>query len=538
MRKSFFIIVLSLSFLLLLLPGTGTSPATHSARAQDGNTGAEACDTLISQALERSANVCAGLGRNEACLGYPTVSAVLANPAAVFEARGDIAAVTDFETLITRPIDPDTGDWGIVMMDIQADLPENTDGSVRLLLFGGAELEPATDMVVDNRPTCAVTNDSPNNLNLRTGPNTVYPAVDVFDQGDTLSAYGRNTRGDWLLSNRGWVYAPLTTPGCDIENELPPITNASEQYVAPMQAFTLRMDETAQCNAAPTGMMVQTPAGQTANLMVNNVELRIGSTAFIRLEDGNRTLTVANLEGNVKVKAAGFDRAVPLGAEVSIPLRPEDEAAPTGYPDNPRPLSETITAASPELFKQLPEVVRLPDRYEPPVADLRPGEDDPRPVSDPRPADDPTDPRPGEWGACGSCDSCNGPRGQCVLSPDGRCVWDPTRCSNADVGPAPTATPAPTASLNATDQNCFVNDVLTVVADYTSSDGAFLDSASVTVDIVDTVIAYEYVTPNATTSNVQMQFKCANDGMTDVTVSGSDSQGRSVSTTFQIHVQP
>lgn len=37
---------------------------------------------------------------------------------------------------------------------------------------------------------------------------------------------------------------------------------------------------------------------------------------------------------------------------------------------------------------------------------------------------------PGEgWGACGSCDSCGYPAEQCVLSPDGACIWDPGRCS-------------------------------------------------------------------------------------------------------------
>jgi hypothetical protein len=34
----------------------------------------------------------------------------------------------------------------------------------------------------------------------------------------------------------------------------------------------------------------------------------------------------------------------------------------------------------------------------------------------------------GEWGACGSCDTCGHP-GECVVSPDGQCVWNPQTCA-------------------------------------------------------------------------------------------------------------
>ncbi len=43
------------------------------------------------------------------------------------------------------------------------------------------------------------------------------------------------------------------------------------------------------------------------------------------------------------------------------------------------------------------------------------------------PGGDPTPP-PG-WGPCGSCQSCGGPADECVLSPEGQCLWDPTFCS-------------------------------------------------------------------------------------------------------------
>jgi len=42
--------------------------------------------------------------------------------------------------------------------------------------------------------------------------------------------------------------------------------------------------------------------------------------------------------------------------------------------------------------------------------------------------DEPDHP-PGGWGQCGSCDTCGHP-GECVISPDGACVWDPATCAD------------------------------------------------------------------------------------------------------------
>ena len=39
----------------------------------------------------------------------------------------------------------------------------------------------------------------------------------------------------------------------------------------------------------------------------------------------------------------------------------------------------------------------------------------------------------GGWGPCGSCDTCGHP-GECVTSPDGQCLWDPSTCGTAGPG--------------------------------------------------------------------------------------------------------
>ena len=40
----------------------------------------------------------------------------------------------------------------------------------------------------------------------------------------------------------------------------------------------------------------------------------------------------------------------------------------------------------------------------------------------------PEEPPSGGWGPCGSCDTCGFPAEECVTSPEGTCLWDPTTC--------------------------------------------------------------------------------------------------------------
>lgn len=394
--------IVKLFGLLLLLAVVATVPlATTQSQDEDST----ACDDLIDAALSEIANICTGIGINEACYGSPTVSAVLRDESMFFEAAGDMVPVTALETVITRPIDPDTGEWGIVVMDIQADLPDSTDEAVRLLLYGGVEIEPAA--VYDT--ACTITNGE-GSVNIYAGPGQDYATVDVWDAGATLAATGRSEDESWYLTASGWVAADGVAASCDMA-ELPPASSTGITYAAPMQAFTVQMDEEARCEAAPAGILVQTPEGQTAHLMVNNVELSIGSTAFISLrtdetaaEEGTQALTISNLEGTVSVFAQHERQEIGPGYETKVQVR---HGRPVAPPPPPAEVAGPVVRArlhSPHL----PNLVRtgefrgvrrpghneiLPPR---PPADPPPGAADPPPADDgPRP-DDAGPPPPGD----------------------------------------------------------------------------------------------------------------------------------------------
>jgi hypothetical protein len=57
------------------------------------------------------------------------------------------------------------------------------------------------------------------------------------------------------------------------------------------------------------------------------------------------------------------------------------------------------------------QTLRVPSQYVPPA--------EPVPVA-PQP-----ETSTGGWGGCGSCNTCGYDSSQCVLSPEGQCLWDP-----------------------------------------------------------------------------------------------------------------
>lgn len=319
MKQTHFWLLLGVLVLIALANPITTQPSSH---AQDD---ALACDTLIQQAIAEVANICSGIGRNEACYGNGPVSAVLRDDSFFFEVPGDIIPVEHIETLITRPANPEQGEWGIVLMDIQADLPDSSDGAVRLLFYGGVTVN---NQVAVNAPTstCSLTNSSANNINIRSGPATSFSAVDILDQGASLSALGRNEDGSWLYTEQGWVAASVVEADCEIA-DLTVTTGVATVVTAPMQAFTVQMSDKATCQAAPAGLLIQSPKGETAKLVINNVELSVGSTAYISLRHDNHRLTISNLEGQVKVTAATTTRAVRPGNQTSIRFNDEGQAS-------------------------------------------------------------------------------------------------------------------------------------------------------------------------------------------------------------------
>ncbi|MEZ4671266.1 MAG: hypothetical protein R3E39_25455 [Anaerolineae bacterium] len=106
---------------------------------------ADSCPALVQRALTTVADVCAGLGRNEACYGNDhleaQLDAMLSQP---FVEPADRTPVESIRSLQTFPLDEQNGTWGVAFLQIQANLPETLPGqSVKFILYGDVTLQNA-----------------------------------------------------------------------------------------------------------------------------------------------------------------------------------------------------------------------------------------------------------------------------------------------------------------------------------------------------------------------------------------------------------
>lgn len=94
---------------------------------------------------------------------------------------------------------------------------------------------------------------------------------------------------------------------------------ASDTHRAPMQAFRLETNITGlECDDVPeSGMLVQAPADTEINLQINDVEVKVGSSALLQIEGGD--LNVDTIEGYVQVTAAGTSEVAGEGVSVRVP---------------------------------------------------------------------------------------------------------------------------------------------------------------------------------------------------------------------------
>ncbi|MCU0511206.1 MAG: hypothetical protein MUE40_01415 [Anaerolineae bacterium] len=108
--------------------------------------GQSACPAIVETALAAVDTLCAAAGRNEACYGNVALTAE-AQPDAVdfrFQHTGDIVSVSAIRRLTLQPMDEAAGVWGLVVMRLQADIPETLPGqNVTFVLFGDVTLENA-----------------------------------------------------------------------------------------------------------------------------------------------------------------------------------------------------------------------------------------------------------------------------------------------------------------------------------------------------------------------------------------------------------
>src|SRR5262245_17725508 len=84
---------------------------------------ADVCTAIVRAAVESTALECADVQIGEACYGSAALEIETADDNA-FTRPGDVTNITAVESLRSRSLDVESGEWGVAVMRAQANAPE------------------------------------------------------------------------------------------------------------------------------------------------------------------------------------------------------------------------------------------------------------------------------------------------------------------------------------------------------------------------------------------------------------------------------
>jgi hypothetical protein len=353
--KRFFFV----GFTLLTAVAVAQAPAT------------DVCTTIVRSALQAANSACAGTGRNQVCYGNVLGEAVPADGVTDlrFENVGDIAPVTQIKALQLSPLNEAANQWGVALMQLQANLPDTLPGqNVTFLLFGDVTIENAVESSAHIPAT------APTGVNVRDHASMNAAVLGALVEGEVVDITGKhvNKAGEtWLRitydshrTRTGWVYGPLFSVAFDQISDVAP----GSLVMNPMQAFYFRsgIGRTTCAEAPDSGVIVQTPKGAgLVNFRVNGVDITLGSTAL--LSGSNGDFSVALLEGTGFVESDGVLRQLVPGSETSVHMDPPVGAAEPApnVPSMPEPISRERFTVVQDVLSLAPREVRIPEPAKP-----------------------------------------------------------------------------------------------------------------------------------------------------------------------------
>jgi hypothetical protein len=252
---------------------------------------ASECSELVQTALESAEDNCSELGRNELCYGFDNVQARFITEVAedYFTHISDRSPVADLVSVQTLPMDTDLGDWGVAVMNLQANVPNSIPGqNVTFVLMGNVELENEVapeDVFV---PSDGIEiHLAVNSANLRSGAGLDFNVIGGVGRNETIIADGISENEEWLrvVKNEqpAWLNRTLIVDDPEIDN-LPILT---DDLHTPMQAFYLRTGiGQPECLEAPNDvLLVQSPENIEIELSINGAQVRLGSSGAFRVVD-------------------------------------------------------------------------------------------------------------------------------------------------------------------------------------------------------------------------------------------------------------
>jgi hypothetical protein len=324
---------LLLTILILLVSGIATSTV----QAQGG--GNDACPAFVTSALSSVDDLCDRMDRNTACYGHNRVDATfwLPQESDIFSSPADRVNLIDLQTIATAPLNAQSEEWGVALLNLQANLPQTLPGqAVTLLLMGDTTVVNAVqpeDAISPATPVSAVTVSG---SNLRSRPTTAANIVGSVPTGTDLTLVGVNDSRNWyeiVMDDGGnaWIYGELVNvTDFNLLTALP-VTFGSDSGMryGPMQAFYFTTGlGRPQCNEAPDALVIQSTELAEVTLNVNELEIQLGSTIVLTTTPSNnnteQAMVIVLVEGELRTTVNGrLVRLTRPGQGIAVTLNRE-----------------------------------------------------------------------------------------------------------------------------------------------------------------------------------------------------------------------
>lgn len=297
----------------------------------------QTCAAIIQAAVASTVLECENLAPGQVCYGNAFVE-IESDADLEFDRRGARADVNDVQVLRSNPMSLERGEWGMAVLDVSANKPEQT---VTYVVVGDVEIENTSEtteqvLLLDARVR-EVTG-----ANVRALPSEDSELVTRLLSGDVISVTGILEDGTWLRlrlpgDEVGWVWADLmrVEGDRDLIEIAAPNDDAPTNFYSPLQAFDLQSGVFAAiCDAAPdSGVLIQSAdRSGPINLQINGVTVVFEGTFFVQT-DLNNELVFSVLEGAITLNAGEDLLTVEPENRVVLPWDATNESY--GLPQEP-----------------------------------------------------------------------------------------------------------------------------------------------------------------------------------------------------------
>lgn len=314
------------------------------------------------------------MGRNSACYGFNNVEADfnLPVPDDFFTTTDERAELLTINALKTSPLDLGVDQWGVSILNVQANLPDALPGQgVVFVLLGGVEVEGDVTPEAVVIPAVTLETVAALNTELRSAPNTpewlASELIGSVPLGTAVTADALDSTGAWARvvvgAQVGWVSASA------LSGDLSSLTVLTPDSRTPMQAFFFRVGiGGVSCEQVPSLLAVQGPRDTAIEIEVNRVNVRVTSTIILQTfppGDGlGDWLQLSVISGVAYINPDTPEQViVPVGYTTRIRLVGEpqnlgiegdaDEKVTEGAWETPRPLTAEELASF-RILQQVP----------------------------------------------------------------------------------------------------------------------------------------------------------------------------------------